>query len=229
MGILHKYTPVIPVTCATCGNTALLNANYIGQPDAVPKVITGAASENRVPVSQESYTYTQDVQIARPKPAKALPVSTDDLTYIRKRVSSLQPDINLYQSIGFLFYCSALACFLQSQFGTFTRVTPSVPTTNEIVLWCMTGFCLLAAIGSFVFCCLRYKDCKKYRSDLVDFLNVLESEIERFNLGAGPRVRRGGVSNIVVETSFQVSCSANSLDHTIWALTANSRWENRKA
>jgi hypothetical protein len=127
------------------------------------------------------YTLTQDIQVARPKPAKVLPVSVDDLTYIKSRISFLKPEISLFVSTGFFFIGSSLACFLQVYFGTFPKATPPAPTTNEIILWCMTIFCLIAAVGCFIFCYLRRKDCKTQQSDLLAFLNVLENKFERFD------------------------------------------------
>ena len=126
-----------------------------------------------------SYTISQDVQIARPKATKALPVSYEDLAFIKRCLAGLKAKIDFYLSAAFFFMGISISCLFQAKYGTFPATTNNQMSGNEMFLWMAFGFSLLLAGATFFFCHLRHKDNMQSKTDLEGYIDLLESKFEK--------------------------------------------------
>lgn len=126
-----------------------------------------------------TFTMQHQFQIAAPKATKALPVSYDDLAFLKTRVDAVKSHGDYYLSAGFFFLGFALSCILQYFYGSFPPSPEGSICTNQICLISAIIASVLLALGAFIFCYLRNKDTEQAKNDLKAFVDLLEGKFEK--------------------------------------------------
>lgn len=124
----------------------------------------------------DNYTFSQDYEIIPLQKQRSYPISTSDWSLIKRKISEVKDDANLWQTIGSILIGTAIPALITALSGDFK---------SEKSSWiCWGAFIITLITGAFAFYFGREQRKTQNRSkdDVIDYMNSIEARFQEATL-----------------------------------------------